>query len=444
MASWSLPSVQFLAGNPDADAEIKQLGSVGLVIMMAMGFIGYKLFKTTLLPQRVKMLLMGCFLPLFIIGPFAVLSIRGPCKALMAHFSLSFFGVMGFFKWLELMCGTGPRGSDTSLGRFVLYFTSPAEVLFDEEGKLAKAPPGQMQELLLSFAGHTALATIILSLGRETGFSPFLGCAVDPLSLPFFGLPRSLPAIYLQAMYVYCMLAQALITHRAPLALFGIATRTPMRQPMWLSTSARDYWGRRWNLIVHHLMKRTFFTPFATRKEKAWRHVGGILAFVMSGLFHEYMWAAVNWPNTDQYIPGLAVLFFLVQYAICAVEVVLERTTLGKWATTWPRPLKTVVTTAIVLPWGPLFLHGINGMAIDCSEWGQTVKLSWDPSTEQRGSLTPPLDWVLMLIMAVFFVAHGRWQKRRQRFSTMTSPACKVVPCAGGGAIPEATNVAGA
>ena len=35
-----------------------------------------------------------------------------------------------------------------------------------------------------------------------------------------------------------------------------------MRAPLSQSTSIRDFWGRRWNLIIHGLMKRCFFMPF--------------------------------------------------------------------------------------------------------------------------------------------------------------------------------------
>mmetsp|Transcript_31208 Transcript_31208/g.57023 ORF Transcript_31208/g.57023 Transcript_31208/m.57023 type:complete len:439 (+) Transcript_31208:64-1380(+) len=426
MSARTLPTVIFLPGRPDADAEIKMLSVCGLLLMAFLGVVGYKIHKSTALGTTTKNVILAMFLPLFVAGPFVVLAARGPCKALLGHFALSFFGVMGLFKWIELLCGTGPRGSDSSLGRFVLYFASAAEVLFDEEGKIAKAPPGQIKELLLSFAGHTAMATAVLSLGRATGFSPFLGCAVDPLSLSFFGLPWSLPAIYLQALYVYCMLTQAMIMHRAPLALCGIATREPMRAPMWRSTSIRDYWGRRWNLIVHHLMKRTFFTPFAKRHARVWRHCGGLLAFITSGLFHEHMWAAVNWGHFDTYTPGLAVAFFLVQYTLCAVEVALEPTRLGQWAATWPRPLKTVATTAAVLPWGPLFLHGIQGMAIDCTEWGKTVELHWDPSKVSRPSSTLPLDWAFMAIVAAVSLGHTVWRRRTQRSLGVKS---KVITC---------------
>ena len=41
----------------------------------------------------------------------------------------------------------------------------------------------------------------------------------------------------------------------------GIASVDSMQTPLLLSTSLRDFWGRRWNLVVHRLMKRTFFVP---------------------------------------------------------------------------------------------------------------------------------------------------------------------------------------
>eukprot|EP00438_Fugacium_kawagutii_P022080 Skav221384 [mRNA] locus=scaffold4031:10725:18837:+ [translate_table: standard] len=65
----------------------------------------------------------------------------------------------------------------------------------------------------------------------------------------------------------------------------GLASVDSMQSPLLLSTSLRDFWGRRWNLVVHRLMKRTFFAPVVGRS----RWLAGLLAFMMSGLFHEYM-----------------------------------------------------------------------------------------------------------------------------------------------------------
>ena len=58
------------------------------------------------------------------------------------------------------------------------------------------------------------------------------------------------------------MLSLPMLNHRMLGAILGIETKIAMRAPLAQSTSIRDFWGRRWNLIIHNLMKRCFFVPF--------------------------------------------------------------------------------------------------------------------------------------------------------------------------------------
>merc|ERR1719171_229598 len=121
-------------------------------------------------------------------------------------------------------------------------------------------------------------------------------------ALQLFGFPIALLAMYLQTVFIYSMLATAMLSHRLMLALAGFDSLDSMRQPLLLSTSVKEFWGRRWNLLIHNLMWRSFFKPFA-RGGSASRHVGAVLAFVMSGLFHEYMWLVTNWYHMGTYTP---------------------------------------------------------------------------------------------------------------------------------------------
>ncbi|CAE7892384.1 unnamed protein product, partial [Symbiodinium microadriaticum] len=83
------------------------------------------------------------------------------------------------FRWLELLLGTGPKGFDLGLRNFVIYFASPAEVLFDGAGRLKASPDGLVSELLFRIAKHMLLGTIVLSIGKATSFAPFLESGAD-------------------------------------------------------------------------------------------------------------------------------------------------------------------------------------------------------------------------------------------------------------------------
>jgi hypothetical protein len=252
--------------DPHADGEVKAVSLLGLAGLAAVAVLGYWVRKATWLSwlgrnSMLAAIWVGCAL-----APFVVLSTHGPFRSLMAHFTLSFLGVVSSFRFLELILGTGPRGFDRSLKNFVVYFTSPAEVLFNEAGELQRSPPGQLMEVLLRLAAHMLMGAVLLSVGKATDFVPFLEQGSRPVEMPHFALPASLPALWLQAAFVYCLLTTAMLMHRVPLAMVGIDTVDPMRAPLLLSTSVRDFWGRRWNLIIHRLMKRTFFTPLPCQR----------------------------------------------------------------------------------------------------------------------------------------------------------------------------------
>jgi len=360
----------FTQEDANAAQEGQIVGLIGVCSLTLIATFGYYIKHCSGLDRRLLFAIMGTIWLGLVLSPFVVLTWHGAFVAKMTHFSLSFFGVVSSFRWLELMFGTGPVGFDRSMKNFVVYFASPAEVVFNEKGSFQAARPGEKSEIVWGVAAHMLVGTIMLSIGRATNFVPFLAADTDPAQMRLFGFPYSLPAIYLQTLFLYCMLTTQMLMHRLPLALFGIETVVPMRLPLLLSTSVRDFWGRRWNLIIHRLMKRTFFTPFVKLSNA--RHLGGFLSFVVSGLFHEYMWLVVNW-NDCGYTPGLPLLFFITQFAACAIEAALAKSALGYFVGRFPAPLKLLCTTLAVLPFGPLFLQGLHqgGMMAQCAETQQ-------------------------------------------------------------------------
>merc|ERR1719387_67770 len=194
------------------------------------------------------------------------------------------------------------------------------------------------------------------------------------MALPFLGFPFVLPALYLQTAWIYSTLAITGLSLQLVLALVGFDSLDSMRQPLLLSTSIKDFWGRRWNLVIHNLMKRTFFLPFARRGGTAARHFGALLSFIMSGLFHEYMWLITNWFQMDKYTIGFPVAFFLIQFVAAAVESILAKTSMGKMVAGLPNLVRTVCTTLVILPFGPLFLQGLQQTMTDSAAVFPTLR----------------------------------------------------------------------
>lgn len=100
------------------------------------------------------------------------------------------------------------------------------EVQF-EDGKLKRINKKRWR-IVLDFAWRLAIHAVImlaaLSFGKATDYKPFLD--EPPAALPRFGLPWSIPALYLHTVWVYCMLALPMLNHRMiTAALWGLDTQ---------------------------------------------------------------------------------------------------------------------------------------------------------------------------------------------------------------------------
>jgi len=393
--------VALFIGHVPTLLEVLVVNILGLFLLAAMGPLAYRLHTFEHLGARSRSALLIIIWCGFVLMPFAVLKAHGPMRSGVTNFSLAYLGVLSSFRLLELLWGTGPKGFDTTMRNFTLYLASPAEVSFDEDGRPRIALPGTRLRLFRRLICDYLLMTLVLSLGRATAFTPFLegSGVVDIAALPLLGFPGALPAVYLQAAHLYTVLATMLLFYQFLMALLGFDTRDAMRRPLLASTSVRDFWGQRWNLLIHRMMKRSFFEPFKGASVAS-RRIGGLLAFGVSGLFHEYMWLVLNWTKLESYTPGGPLLFFGAQFAICASEARLRKTMLGRAFEALPMPLQTAITTLVILPFGPLFLRGLHmgGLMTDCAVAFPTVALAEDA---ERLLLIPGSSRVVLLLRCI-------------------------------------------
>lgn len=72
--------------------------------------------------------------------------------------------------------------------------------------------------------------------------------------------------------------------------------------PMFHSTSPSDFWGRRWNNLIHVGLKQGVYKP--VRWTTGNKTLASIAAFCVSGLYHEYVWKVLFFPTTSQIMEG--------------------------------------------------------------------------------------------------------------------------------------------
>ena len=134
---------------------------------------------------------------------------------------------------------------------------------------------------------------------------------------------------------------------RALFLCAGFAT-PPLQDAPILSLTVREFWGKRWNLLVGGWLSRHLFRPLARRRLPG---AGALLAFAFSGLIHA-------WPT----VVGVGLLdgalmlsFFLAQTVLVHLET---RLGVDRWSVPAAR---TWVIGAMLLT-SPLFV--VPGLAV--------------------------------------------------------------------------------
>ncbi|KAF8756781.1 hypothetical protein HU200_011056 [Digitaria exilis] len=101
----------------------------------------------------------------------------------------------------------------------------------------------------------------------------------------------------------------------------------------YMASSLRDFWGRRWNLVVPAILRPSVYGPVRARAGKA---AGVMAAFFVSGLMHEVLvyYLTLRAPT------GEMMAFFLLHGACCVAE---------EWGWPPPPPPRSVATTLVVV-----------------------------------------------------------------------------------------------
>lgn len=206
------------------------------------------------------------------------------------------------------------------------------------------------------FALPSALATyVVLAIGREGLGSAALGSAelgatalgsaeLGPAKLGSAELGAAELALrwLMGGLFAYAtfeMVAQALTgLYRA----LGVTLPKLHDDPV-LSRTVGEFWGRRWNLVVHEMLREHCFLPLARRRRV---RLGAAAAFGASALLHfwiTFVPLGLGWA-------ALMALFFLLQ----GVALLLE----NWWRVSrWRRPLQHAWTVTWVLGTSPLLVE---------------------------------------------------------------------------------------
>jgi hypothetical protein len=146
--------------------------------------------------------------------------------------------------------------------------------------------------------------------------------------------------------------------------LCGYQIMPIMKNPVFASQSPSNFWGRRWNLLVHHALKNGVFKPACTCRYVS-KTAAVAATIIVSGIFHEWVLLSLHAPiphahrhdhhesgsGTVVVVYGSATVFFLWQGILVSIEAMV-----GHWSMftkldkILPMPLRTTLIIASGIP----------------------------------------------------------------------------------------------
>ncbi|KAJ3679389.1 hypothetical protein LUZ60_017400 [Juncus effusus] len=232
------------------------------------------------------------------------------------HFRLASAGLLAWFtsfKLLLLAFNLPPLNPSLSFLHFISLCTLPIKPISNPKDK---HPSTNSFNSLFSFGIKLGFLSFILSLYRKK-----------------HQLNHYLVFI-LYGFHLYVALDLVLFIIAV---FFRFLLRTelePQFNKPFLSTSLRDLWGRRWNLMVNDLLRPTVYNPVRVR----YGTCAGVLAtFAVSGFMHEIIFYYITFDKPT----GEVSLFFVLHGVCTALEGWCARHT--NWSVQ-PRPVRTVLT----------------------------------------------------------------------------------------------------
>lgn len=390
---------------------IELLAMVFAMISIA-AMVGLVLYHTVIKPKQegtiqAYMVGWGIILPFWAAFSFFFLSVMD-VRNMVFKFMTGCITILCFFRTTESIYGFAPEYVKGSASDFCFYYatvpivarvkkrkTTPSQNKIKEDGgDAAKSDDNNIHRInnrnigdpipcsLAKTMKHLVRFTVLLFitgalqsiLNPHRHFAIFGAGGSNEETLSWYATERyftwelyansALQALFLQS-YLTTYLEGLIFAFAL---LTGYDTEPVMDNPLLKSQSPAEFWGRRWNLLVHTVLKNGVYKP--VRKLFSSKTVAVLMTFLSSGIFHEWillMMFASNGSSGHQnnskenaiYQPnyGGTTVFFLWQALLIGLELTVGRSKLFQTISTiMPRPLKTAFIVGMGIPLAHFFL----------------------------------------------------------------------------------------
>ena len=139
--------------------------------------------------------------------------------------------------------------------------------------------------------------------------------------------------------------------------IYGYQTYEIVLNPMFKSTSPSEFWGKRWNTLVHLGLKSGVYKP--TRRHTSSKTLAVLAAFAISGLIHEYVNFVMFGNDRGEYrFKYKQMIFFGWNAVLIALEYSCGKWRIFQWMS---QHLPQFVITALVLTCALPLAHLFTG-----------------------------------------------------------------------------------
>jgi len=261
------------------------------------------------------------------------------------------------FRTIEAMYDTSPHSVEATLTNYCAYYTSLMH--FDWDPKTATRRKITAAELIKDFGMlmlFLHLLSVLLSFELHCGFQPFQ----SPVRLEEFHFntdllsPGHLANAYCLALTVYLTLSFGFRLTAFGEHVKGYRTQPIFHNPLFASRSPSEFWGKRWNLTIHRILKHGAFLP---ARHFVSTNLAVLWTFVVSGLIHDYAWSLTFYhhrhtldPHTGQCLDCFApILWKLTAFFAWNGCVMLLERPVGRFLHPYTQHVPTVVVSTLVV-----------------------------------------------------------------------------------------------
>ena len=318
---------------------------------------------------------LGLIIPMSFVLPIVILN-YWDVRNTSVRFGFILLPLMIPFKCCEAMFGSHNKVADLhrqSLTAYRYYAGFPQLPIVNEKGVVPFKSPDLVLVIKQGFF-WLFVTSVIYSILEPYNFRPF----PHDTTLDDSFLPTLHPGRMYNSFTQCCLFFTTLIFAMKTTGLLCMLTSGYHavdhfvfdRQPLWCSTSPRDFWGSRWNTLIHHHLKVGVYKPV---RKFGWSTMVATLAtFLASALIHEFI-SYVQFFRTDAQILedapyyaagawGKHLVFFGWNALLILLQDVVQKHVpqLERWTESWPGWLKSHLVILLSMPVGHCFMDDIT------------------------------------------------------------------------------------